>query len=399
METETGNSHRIVGRAPQRDCERWQYACWFSARSPFPDMNTVAPDQVLANGVMGAPVLVDLDGDGKLEIVIVAFDGLIHAYKANGEMQPGFPYALEHGGKRAKLLSSPAVYDIDKDGTPDLILGSNHVGDEAGFLWAVSGKGTLANKAFPGFPARVPVIKDSVLPTIGVGIPTAPALADTDGDGEPEILIHPFLGKSYLFDLHGKIKMGLNMKVGEGQTSNDTHMVSGFGHPAFANLGAGTLMSPIGVGLGKRALTALALGGKRFDYQHMVGAWDARSGSMLSDFPRILDDTALSPAPIAADLDGDGVSEIIVGSGGYFLHGFAKSGETKGFPHFTGGWMYGTPNAGDFNGDGKVDIAVTTREGYVFIWPTAGNAKSLKNAWPTFKADLRRTGVHLISNQ
>ncbi|MCB0416105.1 MAG: VCBS repeat-containing protein [Bdellovibrionales bacterium] len=370
----------------------------FPLALPFPDMSTVAPDQVLANGVMGAPVLLDLDGDGKLEIVVVAFDGLIHAYKADGSVQSGFPFALEHNGKRAKLLSSPAVYDVDKDGTPDLILGSNHVGDEAGFLWVVSGKGNLSNKGFPGFPARVPVIKDSVLPTIGVGIPTAPALADTDGDGEPEILIHPFLGKSYLFDLHGKIKMGLNMKVGEGQTSNDTHMVSGFGHPAFANLGTGNLMSPIGVGLGKRALTALALGGKRFDYQHMVGAWEPSKGNMLSGFPKILEDTALSPAPIAADLDGDGVSEIVVGSGGYFLHGFAKNGEAEGFPHFTGGWMYGTPNAGDFNGDGKVDIAVTTREGYVFIWPTRGNAKSLKNAWPTFKSDTRRTGTHLITN-
>ena len=97
-------------------------------------------------------------------------------------------------------------------------------------------------------------------------------------------------------------------------------------------------------------------------------------------------------SPIAADLDGDGRDEIMVGTGGYFVHAFSSKGEVSGFPEFTGGWMLGSLSIGDIDGDGFYDIAGTTREGNVFVWKTSGSTR-LKSTWPTFKGNNARTGV------
>ena len=45
-----------------------------------------------------------------------------------------------------------------------------------------------------------------------------------------------------------------------------------------------------------------------------------------------------------------------------------------GWPQWTGGWSGATPAVGDLTGDGTVDVAVTTREGYLHIYSTPGLA-------------------------
>ena len=139
-------------------------------------------------------------------------------------------------------------------------------------------------------------------------------------------------------------------------------------------------------------LVSMALGGKRVSFNHMVGAWDASTGKMAEGYPRITDDIPLVPSPASADLDNDGKDNIVVGSGGYFVHAYANPGEIPGFPAFTGGWMMGTPSIGDVDGDALWEIAGTTREGYVFMWKTNGRTNG-KKTWPTFKGNSRRTGV------
>ena len=41
-----------------------------------------------------------------------------------------------------------------------------------------------------------------------------------------------------------------------------------------------------------------------------------------------------------------------------------------GWPKFTGGWTQATPAVGDADGDGDLDVSVTTREGWSFLWDT-----------------------------
>lgn len=360
---------------------------------PFPRPEEADPSQVISQGSYAAPVLVDLDGDGKKEIVAVAMDGLIHVYRENGTPQAGYPVALLVEGKKAKILSSPAVHDINQDGVPDLILGSNHASQNNGFLFAVDGRGNKAEKLIlEGFPASVPLLRDSFLPTVGTGIPASPVITDLEKDGKIEIIIQPFVGKTYAYDAKGKLVKTFSMKVGEGHETNDQFMVSGLGNPAIADLMGTGKWNVVSPGVGKKMLVAIALGGKRVEIHHMLGAWDTESGQMLKTFPRKMEDMILSPSPVAADLDNDGKQEVVLGSGGYYLHAFDSDKEIAGFPKFTGGWMYASPSIGDFDGDGRLDIAVTTREGKVFIWRTQGE-KTRSRAWRTFKGGADRLGT------
>lgn len=372
------------------------YRRGFPVLLPFPDMTQSRQEQVIAPGSFGSPVLVDLDLDGKLDIVAPGLDGRLHVYREDGSVYPGFPLELRANGKLAKLVSSPAVLDIDKDGYPDLVMGSNHTGDAAGYIFAANGRGNhVTRPIFPGFPTRVPLLRDVILPTVGTGVPTAPAVADLDQDGTPEIVVHAFAGKTYVFGLDGRIKQSLGLDVAAPVPSGDQYMIPAFGHPALGDLSGDGVLSPITGGAGKRMLVAMALGGKKYDYDNLVAAWDPRTGRMRAGFPKVLEDMMLNVSPVLVDLDGDGREDVVAGSGGYFLHAFTTNGEVAGFPHFTGGSIFGSASAGDFDGDGKLEIAATTREGYVFIWKTEATATppATRRGWLTFKGNPQRTGT------
>ncbi|NBQ52659.1 MAG: hypothetical protein EBU49_03640, partial [Proteobacteria bacterium] len=51
--------------------------------------------------------------------------------------------------------------------------------------------------------------------------------------------------------------------------------------------------------------------------------------------------------------------------------------------------------AGDFDGDGLVDIAGATREGFVFVWPTPGKISNVGRHGYHYKGNVQRTGVWL----
>jgi hypothetical protein len=90
---------------------------------------------------------------------------------------------------------------------------------------------------------------------------------------------------------------------------------------------------------------------------------------MIPLYPRRMEDLTVMGAPVAADVDGDGSQEILLGSGGYLLHAFKKTGgEAEGFPKFTGGWVFAAPAVGDLDGDGSQELVSVTREGFLFVW-------------------------------
>ena len=66
----------------------------------------------------------------------------------------------------------------------------------------------------------------------------------------------------------------------------------------------------------------------------------------------------------------------------------------------TGSWILGSPAIGDVDGDGFLDIAVTTREGWLFVWGTEGRADQ-KIEWASLHHDAQNTGNyhHPLSTQ
>ena len=65
------------------------------------------------------PVVVNVENNNDVEIVVGSSNRTLYAYKSNGTQAPGFP--IQFGNA---IDASPAVYDIDFDGTLELMVGS-----------------------------------------------------------------------------------------------------------------------------------------------------------------------------------------------------------------------------------------------------------------------------------
>jgi MYXO-CTERM domain-containing protein len=95
--------------------------------------------------------------------------------------------------------------------------------------------------------------------------------------------------------------------------------------------------------------------------------------------------------PALADLTGDGLSEVILGTGGYLVRAIDHQGnEAPGFPKSTGGWIISSPAVGDFDGDGKFELTTLTRNGWLFIWDTDAPTTNRLD-WQSFGHDAANT--------
>lgn len=346
------------------------------------------------------------------------------------------------GSRGTKLVGSPSVGDIDGDGDLEIVIGSNeeYVRDEEanffvggllfsslagsldlpnGRLYAISHLGeddpdpeVQANPSGPyppGWPVRVGLLIADLLPTVGHGVTGSAVLADVDDDGADEVLIAgnngPGLliegdGTSYFGTFNGKF-LPFDAQTFPSSSPQGTTVDFGL---TFAVVGTGaagdvdgdtvldfTLPSTGGIQLLDNQGPALQGPGD----QQLV-AWSTETGDVLPAFPRRVEDLQFLSAPSIVDIDGDEIAELLVGSGGYYLHAFSGTGgEPAGWPKFTGGWTIGALAVGDLDGDDLVDVVASTREGRLYAWEQPGTLASTGVArvqWPTFARDRHRTG-------
>jgi hypothetical protein len=122
----------------------------------------------LRTGGASSPLLVDLDGDNRNELVLATSDGLIHAWRANGSELPGWPVHTRrlplHTRARAyarvgtrhyqAVLGALAAGDLFGDGRIEIV-----ADDLGGNVYAWDSHGRLvfhrtSNPAFSGAPLR-----------------------------------------------------------------------------------------------------------------------------------------------------------------------------------------------------------------------------------------------------
>src|SRR5437588_186322 len=176
-------------------------------------------------------------------------------------------------------------------------------------------------------------------------------------------------------------------------TATDVPSIASLGGGVFGRLGGSG--SPLSFAMGASGLKRLldvVLPDQQLGAEDHISAWDASSGTYDPGFPAQMNDLMFFNTPAIADVSGNGVAQVIQGSAMYDLRAYSLGGlEPPGWPKFTAGWLVSTPGTGDFNGDGKLDVAAVTREGYLWVWRTDGPACQ-PSQWPKYQHDLWNTG-------
>ncbi len=401
-------------------------------------------------GIMGSAALGDLDGDGNLEIVVAAMDRHVYAWHADSTPVSGFPVLLvdpaqvdsvdpaSHQvtfrspattGIGGELIATPAVADLTGDGRPEIVVGAQEQYDEplAVFpaiglpgtsgntrLYAISPDGTGAQAPdrsaahpdeqayLPGWPVKLPMLLMDVLPMIGGGVSTQVAIGDVDGDKAPEVVASSVSGQIKVLNPDGSspyglfdLPLGLNWlgAVGPGSNSRDAGLlVNAFGGQSIGRIGSTESLDIASTTSGLvRALDTLFTNKQQGDPQLTV--WSGLDGSVRSGFPRVSADLSFFVTPAIVDVDGDGRNEAVAGNGVQLLQGESAGGRTPaGWPKLTGGWVVGTTGSGDWDGDGKAELAAVRRDGVLLVWRTPTDASAIGD-WVRFGGNSRNDGT------
>ncbi len=141
-------------------------------------------------GSAGKPVFVDLDGDGRLDLVSGEHYGALHAWRNTGTSAAPVFTALTgsadpFSGIDVGYYSAPAVVDLDGDGKLDLVSGQHY-----GTLLAWRNTGTSAAPIFTALTGSA-----NPFDGIDVGYSSAPAFVDLDGDGRLDLVSGEYGGK------------------------------------------------------------------------------------------------------------------------------------------------------------------------------------------------------------
>ncbi|GAC1331113.1 MAG: hypothetical protein NVSMB17_08940 [Candidatus Dormibacteria bacterium] len=374
----------------------------------------------------GAPVLADLEHNGRLAIIQTAGDNRLHAWRADATPVPGWPVStlLPPGTVAAglqqthdsKIITTPALADINGDGIPDVvvglddsILGNGPAGAGVrAFLVAFDGRGTFARGSVAGNPAMLPGYPVQV-PGLIQGYGVAQDFV-TQGTESPAIYDSPqgpqaIVNANLFFPVRVDLKTAAVSNPMAAATLPPIAATSGTA--AAGPLVPFTTSASLGNVLGgptpqvfqpgsaaaEVALSITQLPGFGGRVDNGLQAWQPDTGATLPHFNQYLQGLAFFGAPAIADVTGDGVPDILQAADSGALHGIdGVSGQAaSGFPKASGGWSLGTPAVGDLTGRGKVSVAAATREGYLHVWDTPGLTTANHEAWHWHQDD-RNTG-------
>ncbi len=303
-----------------------------------------------------APTFGDIDNDGDLDLVMGVIGG---AYRPSTTAVNNL-YLLEQTAKgqfsvrTSRLISmidvgsesSPTLGDVDGDGDLDLLI-ANKIAPDNNEIGTVTWFENVGTTKAPAFRDR------GVLP-LATEFHSAPALADLDGDGLPDLVLGTW---------RDKVKWYRNS--GTRQAPRWTLADS-----ALITLTRGSNAAPTLGDIDGDGLLDLVVGeaSGEINLYRNVGSKTTPKFELVSD--RFLSlDVGRRSTPVLADLDGDGKLDLLIGSeeGGVQLW---RNTGAKGEFSFTRDTSFvlptfdlSAPAVGDLDGDGDLDFFVGVGSG------------------------------------
>nr|WP_224337843.1 VCBS repeat-containing protein [Streptomyces olivaceus] len=317
----------------------------------------------------GSEVPDDFNGDGHRDLLL---DDLVKAQSHADDAGIGIVYGSSRGlVPGTRQLLTPKRYAAPTDGQSPAVFETEATCD-------------LDGDGFTDPPPAPLAVPDRA--RLGNDWPERPVCGDFDGDGAQDLVVHASAGHlSYLrgpFTRKGAPREATAPLASPGEAPTgpaadvnrdgyDDLVVRASAGPGKAYVVLGGPDGPTRTGATLPAGTDVALGafgrGKALDAAVATASGTALRHDLptaIPGTPSTLDTTA--PTLHAADLDGDGLSELITADSGVrLLPGSATGPTTKGSVTLNPA-SKGTPQiltAADFDGDGRADLVLRTVRG------------------------------------
>ena len=167
----------------------------FNWTTPPTDTGTpIIQDYNVIESVQPNPVTVDLDGDGRIEIIYPSYDGRMHAFWLDKTEHGNWPYSVYHASEGFyRFASEPVVADLDNNGYAEVIFAS----------WVQKGTGRTGKLHILDYMGN-PIHEIDLPPAKSGdwnGALAAPTLAEIDGDPDLELVLNTAHSGVVAYDL------------------------------------------------------------------------------------------------------------------------------------------------------------------------------------------------------
>ncbi len=296
-----------------------------------------------------SPAVADITGDTTPEIVVASMDGTVEAFRATDRVR-----IWSRNLGRTAIQSSPTISELSGDGKPDVVVGTMD-----GRVVMLDGPTGRVLRTFrQGAPQHCPAGRDC-RPD---GFFASPAVADINGDGIKDIIAPSYDHSVYAWSKTGGLlwrrfledTLWSSPVVADIDRDNKPEIILGGDIYAGNNLGkpAGGLVWVL-----------------------------KRDGSTYGGYPRSTPGQTVWSSPAVADINGDKLADIIVGTGanwgepaGRRVDAFTAKTRANlpGWPVSVDGRVVASPAIGDVNGDGKLDVTFASDGGWVYAYTHTG---------------------------